>query len=152
MSKRIPIWPVISWGFTWLVVLCLLVASAAHGAISNFDAGDEGWLVADIQDGGPYNSPVGWYPVQWTSVGGNPGGCISSDDPSGNTFFFAAASQFLGNKSLAYGTALEWDIRISDGPTFWDIPDVVLVSGDTTLVFQDPNQPTAQQWTHQSTC
>jgi hypothetical protein len=56
--------------------------------VSTFDMDSEGWIVADEPDPGPYTADIGLYPVQYSPDGGNPGGRIWTDDPTGSTFYF----------------------------------------------------------------
>jgi hypothetical protein len=105
-------------------------------ASSSFDVDTEGWVVEDfpVALGDPPVSLM-TYSASYETSGGNPGGFIRREDPSGNWFWFSAPSAFLGDKSAGLGGAISLDMRVSPapmpiGPIF---PMVILVGGGTTL-------------------
>ncbi len=75
---------------------------------STFDTGADGWFAVDINQ--QTQTVLGIFPVTWNATGGNPGGYISSTDPSSHTFYFAAPSQFLGDQSAALGGSIKFDL------------------------------------------
>ncbi|MHB1459996.1 MAG: laminin B domain-containing protein [Armatimonadota bacterium] len=110
---------------------------------SGFDSGDEGWKVVDVPDNGPYDqisNPI--VPTYHTDMGTS-GGCVSSTDPNGVTFYWQAPEAFLGNKLAAYGGALTFDLR-TEGSALWQDADVVLIGGGTVLVYDIPTDPTSE--------
>ena len=117
-------------------VLLIWAASAAAPAteFSSFDSNTDGWVVVDLADSGPYTTPVGSFSATYLASGGNPGGCVSSGDPSSATFYWQAPARFLGNQSGSYGLNLLWDQR-HDGSATWDNKvDLVLVGAGLTLI------------------
>lgn len=127
-------------------------ANVLGGAVmSTFDAGLEGWVVADFPDAGPWTSPLATYPANsfFSPSGGNPGGYLLSSDPSGNTFFLQAPSQFLGNKFSAYGTSLSFDMYHLEAVNWDPGVDVVLVGAGMTLVRGGVVTPTPSWQTFQ---
>ena len=113
---------------------------------SGFDANDEGWKVVDVPDNGPYDNITNPIAPTYQVDAGNPGGCISSTDPNGCTFYWQAPAVFLGNKLAAYGGALSFDLR-TEGGSIWHDADVVLIGGGKVLVYDIPEDPTAT-WTN----
>jgi len=101
---------------------------------SDFEAGDEGWLGADLYQYGPYYPPFSQWTPTWEATGGNPDGDISVVDPSGEAVLFSAPAMFLGNQEPAYGTDLTFDLRANGSGSGWPfIPELVLV-GDAGRV------------------
>ena len=84
--------------------LVSLDSHAASSVLSVFETDSEGWGVADWNP--DLSAIVVNYSVTWHANGGNPGGYISSTDPSGNWFWFTAPAKFLGNQAAAYGYSL----------------------------------------------
>ena len=91
-------------------------ANAAPLVQSTFDTSADGWSVADIADppSGAAPTVVMLYTLSYSATGGNPGGYIYEQDPSGNDYYFQAPSKFLGNQSAALNGTLSFDI--ADGP------------------------------------
>ncbi len=109
---------------------------------SAFDADNEGWSAT----GDPANTIA-----TWTPTGGNPGGHIRVvDAATGNLWYFSAPPRFRGNKCGAYGRSLRWEQFCSDTTQahspIGGRPDVVLVGGGLTLVYDLPYNPTTS-WT-----
>lgn len=129
-----------------LVALCAagpLLAQAA-GASSPFNSGDEGWTAQGDFSGAP---------VTWRATGGNPGGHIEIVDAVlGGVTYFVAPVKFLGNQAGAFGLTLSFDLQqqISGGPNQFDSPDVQLVGGALTLVYDTTVNPAFNAWTHYS--
>ena len=111
-------------------------------AHSGFNVDDEGWKVVDVPDNGPYNNISNPISPTYQAEAGNPGGCVSSTDPNGVTFYWQAPSAFLGNKLAAYGGSLTFDLR-TEGGSIWYDADVVLIGGGKVLVYDIPEDPTA---------
>jgi len=129
-----------------LAALTILGAGTAGLAnvISTFTTDDEGWIVEDLCCHGPYTNPFWRNPlhsVDHKSSGGNFGGYIEKEDPSGNAFYFSAPEKFLGNQSAAYGTYLLYDLFSTEHDWTAD-PDIVLVGSGLTLVYQGSMIPT----------
>jgi hypothetical protein len=69
-------------------------------------------------------------------------GYIEFADPSPRSFFFEAPSYFLGDLSAYLGGSLRYSQKVSPITPEWrDDPDVVIVGGGLTLVFQNSNSP-----------
>lgn len=115
-------------------------STATFGAVSTFDANDEGWLITgDAQGGG--TTPT------YNSSGGNPGGHISAtDDVEGGVWYFQAPDKFHGNFSAAYGTNLTFDLRQSDTNNQFSSTDIYLRGDGLELTFDTANNP-GTDWT-----
>ncbi len=110
---------------------------------SGFDNGDEGWKVVDVPDNGPYDritNPIS--PTYHTDMGTS-GGCVSSTDPNGVTFYWQAPAAFLGDKQAACGGALTFDLR-TEGSALWLDADIVLIGGGKVVVYDIPTDPTSE--------
>lgn len=71
------------------------------------------------------------------------------EDPSTNLWFWQAPAKFLGDKSAAYGTSLEYDLKqlYASGTPLTTYPDVILAGAGMVLVTDaGPNPLTT--WTH----
>ncbi len=125
----------------------LRVANPGNGIVasSTFDIDIDGWRIIDLLDNGPYDQALGIYDVSYDPSSGNPGGCITGNDPSGSTFFFKAPESFLGNQSDAYGGELIYDMK-SIGGDYFDVADVVLIGGGHILTYKIPYNPDTS-WT-----
>ena len=129
--------------FLYLFPVCLLATTQVLTAqISTFDVDNEGWSAN--------GDPVSNIP-DWDGQGGNPGGHIKVTDSSiGGTWYFVAPAKFHGNKCDAYGKYLRYD-QITNDTTFQQQyggkPDIKLVSGSLTLIFDNPVNP-GLEWTH----
>jgi len=80
--------------------------------------------------------------------GGNPDGYISAEDAKeASPWYWSAPAKFLGDKSVAYGGELIFDLRQSriDNPGQTTI-DVILSGGGITLDFDESYNP-GTQWT-----
>jgi hypothetical protein len=98
--------------------LFFVLANPVHAAVissSTFDTDSEGWSVADWGCTG--TCIVATYPVTYNASGGDPGGYVSSTDPSPNDFRFAAPAKFLGDQTAAYGGSLHLDLFDQSQPT-----------------------------------
>lgn len=119
------------------------------GASSTFDTDAEGWQFVDVPGNAASTADFvtllgGPSAVDYVSSGGNPGGYISAQDPSNNTFFFTAPAPFLGNQSLVYGGVLKFDFKVTPATPEWTgDPDVVLISESGVLVYDIGTQPGA---------
>ncbi len=122
-----------------MFVLSLVPLAALADPSSTFDNGAEGWSVVDLNP--PYDSTGTPYSAVHES------GYIRFTDPSSQSFFFEAPSAFLGNLSSYFGGTLRYSQRLTPTTPEWrDDPDVVLVGGGLTLVFQNAANPGAD-WT-----
>ncbi len=109
---------------------------------STFDTGNEDWGAV----GDPASSVATWVPT-----GGNPGGHIRVlDAATGDIWYFLAPAKFRGNKCGAYGRHLRWEQYCSDTTQAHSPvggrPDVVLMGGGLTLVYDLPYIP-GTSWT-----
>jgi alkaline phosphatase D len=113
---------------------------------STFDDDPEGWLIS--QNGGS-NRPV------HHEGGGNPGGYISDQEKQGGVaWYYQAPFTFLGDREAFYGGTLSFDLRQEQTDQRLDPEppeggDVMLKSGDTTLVyeFRGPEAAPGADWT-----
>jgi len=132
MSKHYPLF----------LFFLLTTLAPADAQTSTFDTDNEDWGAS----GDPTN-PVSF----WISAGGNPGGFIRvTDGTLGGTWYFVAPLKFRGSKCDAYGKYLHYDEMTSDTTgqqQFGGSPDVVLVGGGFTLVFDNAYNP-GLEWTH----
>ncbi|MEI6411621.1 MAG: laminin B domain-containing protein [Bacteroidota bacterium] len=128
----------------YLLFLLFLFAGLipASAQTSTFDTDNENWGAS----GDPTN-PLAF----WINAGGNPGGFIRVTDATlGGTWYFDAPLKFRGSKCDAYGKYLRYDEMTSDTSgqqQFGGSPDVVLVGGGFTLVFDNAYNP-GLEWTH----
>ncbi len=106
---------------TIAAALLMLAANAQAGNIikSTFDTDNEGWQVVDIKNPSGYvATPV----VDFTYVADYNAGVIYKADPTPtDSYFFSAASKFLGNQSAMFGGTLSYDE--------WNYDDGVLDTG-----------------------
>ena len=126
------------------VVACLAAASVpALSATSTFDSGAEGWAAQGDVEG----------TIQWSSIGGNPGGHIRIDDQTvGGVTYFVAPAAFLGNRSGVLGTNLTFDLKqvYPGGANQFESPDVILQGSGLTITFDTPINPANGAWTSYS--
>ena len=92
------------------------VALAPPGAASGdlawtFTDSDQGWIITDLDCGGPYVTPVSSESVVWSPSGGDPGGYVLGLDPAGNCYFFSAPEDQLGDLSRFLGGTLSFSLR-----------------------------------------
>jgi len=125
-----------------VLAVSLLPLVAVANPSSDFDDGAQGWSVVDLD---PDFSGVG---TPYAAVLQE--GYIEFADPSPRSFFFEAPSYFLGDLSAYLGGSLRYSQKVSPITPEWrDDPDVVIVGGGLTLVFQNSNSPGAD-WTEYS--
>ena len=117
-------------------------------AESTFDSNDEGWIVQDLLA----ECATGFtFTPDYYSTGGNPGGYISEDDPTTNSFFFSAPAKFLGNMEIAYDGCLNFDwIATGTGAIISVTADVVLIGAGLAIYIDTPSP--AKTWTTQTAC
>lgn len=140
---------------TAAVVAATTFASAPASALvsidvsSTFDTDADGWQFIDVP-GNAAQTPNfvtllgGPSAVNYVASGGNPGGYISAQDPSNNTFFFTAPGKFLGDQAAMYGGVLKYDIKLDPATPQWTgDPDVVLISDSGVLVYDIGTEPGA---------
>lgn len=111
--------------------------------LSTFDSNVDGWTAS--------GDPAG--PPQFFATGGNPAGRIRVTDAElGGYVNFEAPAKFLGNQSEKYGGTLSFDLMqsYSGAANQADGPDVTLVSGLLTLVFDTTPNPANNAWTSYS--
>ena len=123
-----------------LALLAAAATSAAQATTTSFDASSEGWTALGDAEG----------PLTWVATGGNPGGHVEINDATtGGVTYFVAPVAYLGNRSAALGSMLQFDLMqvYSGSASQFDSADVVLVGGGNTLVFDTPNNPANGSWT-----
>jgi gliding motility-associated-like protein len=124
-----------------LNVLLLLCVGVLHGQIvSNFSTNTEGWIV--VGDNGGFLQPT------HNPTGGNPGGFISSIDQGTNgTWYFAAPTKFIGNKSHFYGENLRFELKQSRTNNQFNDPDLIMEGNNgMILMFNTADNPNTT-WT-----
>jgi len=128
-----------------LVIIASLAAATipALAATSSFDAGAEGWTAQGDAQGA----------IQWSGIGGNPGGHVRIDDQTvGGVTYFVAPVAFLGNFSGALGTNLTFDLKqvYPGGANQFESPDVILQGNGLTIAFNTSVNPGNGAWTSYS--
>jgi len=140
--------------FAAILFLALTAGAAQAAPTENFDTGTDGWQIANFVSGTADFSNPGILSADFQPAGGaDGGGYISKLDPDDGSFFFQANSSFLGNLSALYGGVLNYSVKDSFPAGFaqWrGDPDVVLVSGTQSIVFQHADNP-GSDWTPYST-
>lgn len=137
-------------------ILSLALVSAAHAApVENFDNGTDGWQIADFVSGtADFSNPNLILSPDFQTTGGADGAAfISKLDFDNGSFFFQANSSFTGNLSAYYGGTLSYSQKDTFPAGFdqWrGDPDVVLVSGNQSIVFQHAANP-GSDWTPYAT-
>src|SRR5262245_56811897 len=97
--------------FVATVLLWTATVIHSHAQLhSTFDAASEDWTVAEFADGGPFATPLQTHSPVWNNAGGNPGGFITHQYVTSDTFYFKAPSSWAGNRLAAYGLALSFDV------------------------------------------
>lgn len=90
---------------------------------------------------------------RWNDTGGNPGGWISARDlAQGIVAYWVAPDKFLGDKSLAYGQTLAFDVFNNPATPRFSLgdkeADVIIKGGDLTLMYRfDPAAEPTSEWT-----
>ncbi len=103
--------------------------------VSSFDVNSEGWSV----DGDPAT-------FGWNATGGKSGGYISwSDGAAGVNAYWAAGSQYYGNRSVFYGGTISYDIK-ETGNDLAAAYDIILTNG-TDSITKSVGGP-GTDWTH----
>ncbi len=117
-----------------LLGLLALSCTPAHAQTSTFSTNTEGWQIVSFNNLSTSDYGVaGTYTPTYNATGGNPGGYISTTDPDGGDFTFAAPSLFLGNKTGA--TTLSYDLQHTDNVNY-QTSDVMLVGGGERLLYK----------------
>jgi Laminin B (Domain IV)/PEP-CTERM motif len=127
----------------------VLVASVlqSHAQFqSTFDASSENWMVAEYPDNGPFGAPVQTDSPVWVNAGGNPGGFITFQDVTSDTFYFQAPASWGGNRLAAYGQALSFDLMPMSGVDYDNGVDVILSGAGIQLVCDAGAEPISGQW------
>jgi hypothetical protein len=89
----------------------------------------------------------GWLRRSHFPADGTSDGYICSDDLSaGQTWFFDAPADWLGDQSDLYGGTLNFVLRQSETDNPYDDADVVLVGDDLTLAYDTAQNPLTD-WT-----
>ena len=113
---------------------------------SSFDAGIEGWKAVGFSIDPPFNKIIDEpIDVTFLSDGGNPGGHIMQEDVRFSVGYFSAPAEYLGDQSTFIGGRLSFDTKISPPRSAFSVPEVILLAGDRSLVFDLTPTPT-DQW------
>ena len=113
---------------------------------STFDASSENWTVAEYPDSGPFGTPVQTDSPVWVNAGGNPGGFITFQDVTSDTFYFQAPASWGGNRLASYGLALSFDVMPMSGVDYNNGVDVILSGAGIQLVRDAGAEPVSGQW------
>ncbi len=125
-------------------IVCNLGNVAVSPIVSStFTADADGWTLTNGAETSP--NPV------YDPANGNPDGHIYGiDSGASGVFYFVAPTKFLGNKSVAYGGMLNFDLRAETGgcgnPYSYD--DILLSGSGVTLIHAITTPPTS--WTSYS--
>jgi hypothetical protein len=128
-----------------VVAIVLISGSFANAAVitSTFDTGPEGWRQFDHPQATGRIDAI--YPVQYAPTGGNPGGLIWAQDPSGWGWTFGAPDVYLGDKQYAVGGVASFDLATSDTVAsesiFW-------LRGPSMLMVYTASKPVTNAFTH----
>jgi hypothetical protein len=126
-----------------LLLALVLAAGSTQAAtiVSTFDTDDEGW-----RGTGDVTSTVPAY----LSSGGNPGGTIEIDDQTaGGTWYYSAPAKFLGDRSLAYGQPLSFDLYQRGSGQQFAASDVALIGAGLILTIDAGGNPLPlETWVH----
>jgi hypothetical protein len=114
--------------------------------LSSFDASAENWTVAEFADAGPFVTPIQTHSPVWNNAGGNPGGFITHQDITSDTFYFQAPSTWAGNYAAAYGQSLSFDVMPMNGTDYNNGVDVILSGAGIQLVRDAGAEPVSGQW------
>ncbi|MFM7199673.1 MAG: laminin B domain-containing protein [Myxococcota bacterium] len=116
-----------------MLVSAFVMLPAQAGQVlaeSTFDSDDEGWSAV-------FFNTVVPLPVAYAD-----GAIYVVDADDGDTFYWNAPLEFLGNKSTAYGGKLRWTARDIGGGTYdQDNSQVVMLGGMVGSSFQVINCP-----------
>jgi hypothetical protein len=129
-----------------LSVGALPPTSTQADVASTFDVNADGWSVRSFSADLCVVSSD--FPVDFSSGGGNPGGCVFAIDPDDAWFVFNAPSKFLGDIGWAYEGSIAFDRLAEPGPLDDGAFDVIL-SGAGLLLKYD-TQPPQTAWTRET--
>jgi len=133
--------------FAGAVLLWTASAIQSHAQLfSAFDATSEDWTVAEFADAGPFVTPLQTHSPVWMNAGGNPGGFITHQDITSDTFYFQAPSSWSGNRIAAYGLSLSFDVMPMSGVDYNNGADVILSGAGIQLVRDAGAEPVSGQW------
>jgi len=113
---------------------------------STFDASSENWTVVEFADSGPFAAPLQTNSPVWVNAGGNPGGFITHEDVTADTFYFRAPLSWAGNRLAAYGLVMSFDVMPMNGVDYDNGVDVILSGAGIQLVRNAGAQPVSGQW------
>jgi hypothetical protein len=118
-----------------LIIIFLFLKLRPNKVYSGFNNGDEGWqVVGDVQNS--FAKP------EYHNTGGNPGGCLSAtDETTGGVWYWSAPHKFLGSKKRAFNKKIEFELKQSDLHNQFEAVDIILESGDLSLVYSLPKHP-----------
>jgi hypothetical protein len=114
-----------------LAAVPAVVAGDQGGIVSTFETNAEGWVSVDLNCSN-FNSVLSQAAVNHQASGGDPGGCISAVDPSGNCYAFQAPAAYLGNQSAFVGSQFSFSIRTTAND--WLPGSVFILVGDNGKV------------------
>jgi hypothetical protein len=142
--KKISLHPVLL-----AAALFVLPAGSALAASWNFDTGTEGWTLFDTVGSGNYSN-IGTGSLNWSAIGGNPGGFVSAVDPSNGAFMFKAPISGV-DYSAFNGGLLEFSLQTDRFPDFSEDSVIVFKGGaaNLTIVSALGRQP-GVSWTDYS--
>lgn len=120
------------------------LSTLAHATVSTFDAGSEGWSVADTAGAGDYSTLISELTVNWQAAGGNPGGAIAASDTTNNTIMFRAPESYRGNRAAAAGFNLTFDITTTHAS--WTADTVVVLKGAGLTLVSEFALPMTDVW------
>ena len=120
-----------------IIVFILLSFSVYADTVWNFETGTQGWQIADLNTGGPYETPVGFYPVNHYATGGNPGGYMGGIDPTANTFSFCMPQSVFSCIQTFNGGNLSFSMKCNYN-NWTSEPYLIVVCGSQVLLSYIP--------------
>jgi hypothetical protein len=115
-----------------LIFGCGCSGLPASFASTTFDATDDGWTLTGN----------GEARLELRAVGGSPGGHICAEDNvSGDTWYFNAPNQYLGDASKAFGKRLTWALKQENLYQQIKGRDAILQGNGLSVVFNIKSTP-----------
>lgn len=114
---------------THIALICFVILSSFNAfsqAVSDFDSGNEGWMIVNIGTG-PTPS------LTYSSTNGAPNGTIYATDGTMGTgiFYFVGGPEFKGDLSAYYNGSLTFDLKMNAATgSFIPAPDMIIVKSD----------------------
>lgn len=120
-------------------VLSVAAASASAQIMSTFDTDAEGW--GTLNDARDF--------LHTSALGNQPGAIPANDRGTGAIWYYAASTDYLGDRTGNLGGSLSWDILgiTGDQTSISARADVILSGAGMTIGINVGVQPVNDQWT-----